>query len=78
MKNSSVELRQLQALKRNEGSDLVAKAELEGRELTTVELTTLRSIETDVTAFDAQIKDAELREKFAKSNVEGKVGVEGI
>ena len=77
MKNSSVELRQLQALKRNEGSDLVAKAELEGRELTAVELTTLRSIETDVTAFDAQIKDAELREKFAKSNVEGRKTAEG-
>ena len=77
MKNSSVELRQLQALKRNEGSDLVAKAELEGRELSAVELTTLRSIETDVTAFDAQIKDAELREKFAKSNVEGRKTAEG-
>jgi len=77
MKNSSIELRQLQAHKRNEGSDLVAKAELEKRELTTVELTTLRSIETDVTAFDAQIKDAELRESFTKKNVEGKVTPEG-
>jgi HK97 family phage major capsid protein len=77
MKNSSIELRQLQAHKRNEGSDLVAKAELEKRELTTVELTTLRSIETDVTAFDVQIKDAELRELFTKKNVEGKVTPEG-
>ena len=77
MKNSSIELRQLQAHKRSEGSDLVAKAELEKRELTTVELTTLRSIETDVTAFDSQIKDAELRESFTKKSVEGKVTAEG-
>ena len=77
MKKTSIELRQLQAHKRNEGSDLVAKAELEARELTAAELVILRSIETDVTAFDAQIKDAELRESFTKKNVEGKTTAEG-
>ena len=77
MKKTSIELRQLQAHKRNEGSDLVAKAELEARELTATELVTLRSIETDVTAFDSQIKDAELRESFTKKNVEGKTTAEG-
>lgn len=66
---TSVELRQLQAQKRAEGAEIVTKAETEKRELNEVELTTLRSIETDVTGFDKQISDAELREKFAAERV---------
>ena len=69
---TSVELRQLQSLKRTEGVDLVNKAETEKRELSAEETTTLRAIQTEVEAFENQIKDAELREKFAKKSVEGK------
>jgi len=69
---TSVELRQLQSLKRTEGVDLVNKAETEKRELSADETTILRNIQTEVEAFENQIKDAELREKFAKKSVEGK------
>ena len=66
---TSVELRQLQSLKRAEGANIVSKAENEKRELNETELVSLRSIETELTAFDVQIKDAELREKFAANKV---------
>lgn len=69
---TSKELRQLQAEKRAKGNDIIAKAETEKRELTTEELAELRAIDTEVTAFDTQIADAELREKFAQQRVEKK------
>jgi hypothetical protein len=67
---TSVELRQLQSLKRAEGSELVDKAETEKRELSVEETTILRNIQLEVEAFENQIKDAELREKFAKKSVQ--------
>jgi HK97 family phage major capsid protein len=75
---TSVELRQLQSLKRTEGVDLVNKAETEKRELSADETTILRNIQTEVEAFENQIKDAELREKFAKKSVEGKKSNDGM
>jgi HK97 family phage major capsid protein len=66
---TTVELRQLQAQKRAEGFNIVELAETEKRELTVDENTTLRAIQTEVEAFDTQIKDAELREKFAKEKI---------
>lgn len=75
---TSVELRQLQSLKRTEGVDLVNKAETEKRELSADETTILRNIQSEVEAFENQIKDAELREKFAKKSVEGKKSNDGM
>ena len=75
---TSVELRQLQSLKRTEGVDLVNKAETEKRELSVDETTILRNIQSEVEAFENQIKDAELREKFAKKSVEGKKSNDGM
>lgn len=75
---TSVELRQLQSLKRTEGVDLVNKAETDKRELSADETTILRNIQTEVEAFENQIKDAELREKFAKKSVEGKKSNDGM
>jgi HK97 family phage major capsid protein len=75
---TSVELRQLQSLKRAEGSELVDKAETEKRELSVEETTILRNIQSEVEAFENQIKDAELREKFAKKSVEGKKSNDGM
>jgi HK97 family phage major capsid protein len=75
---TSVELRQLQSLKRTEGVDLVNKAETEKRELSADETTILRNIQSEVEAFENQIKDAELREKFAKKSVEGKKSNNGM
>jgi HK97 family phage major capsid protein len=75
---TSVELRQLQSLKRTEGSELVDKAETEKRELSVEETTILRNIQSEVEAFENQIKDAELREKFAKKSVEGKKSNDGM
>jgi HK97 family phage major capsid protein len=75
---TSVELRQLQSLKRTEGVDLVNKAETEKRELSADETTILRNIQTEVETFENQIKDAELREKFAKKSVEGKKSNDGM
>lgn len=75
---TSVELRQLQSLKRTEGVELVNKAETEKRELSADETTILRNIQTEVEAFENQIKDAELREKFAKKSVEGKKSNDGM
>lgn len=75
---TSVELRQLQSLKRTEGVELVNKAETEKRELSVEEIATLRSIETEVNDFDKQIEAAELREKFAKSKVEAKPKNDGM
>jgi HK97 family phage major capsid protein len=66
---TSVELRQLQAQKRAEGANIVSKAENEKRELTSEELVSLRSIETEVKTFDTEISNAELREKFAADKV---------
>jgi len=75
---TSVELRQLQSLKRTEGVDLVNKAETEKRELSADETTILRNIQTEVEAFENQIKDAELREKFAKKSVQSKKSNDGM
>lgn len=75
---TSVELRQLQSLKRTEGVDLVNKAETEKRELSADETTILRNIQSEVESFENQIKDAELREKFAKKSVEGKKSNDGM
>lgn len=75
---TSVELRQLQSLKRTEGVELVNKAETEKRELSADETTILRNIQSEVEAFENQIKDAELREKFAKKSVEGKKSNDGM
>jgi len=75
---TSVELRQLQSLKRAEGVELVDKAETDKRELSADETTILRNIQTEVEAFENQIKDAELREKFAKKSVEGKKSNDGM
>jgi HK97 family phage major capsid protein len=75
---TSVELRQLQSLKRAEGSELVDKAETEKRELSVEETTILRNIQSEVEAFENQIKDAELREKFAKTSVQNKKSNDGL
>jgi HK97 family phage major capsid protein len=75
---TSVELRQLQSLKRAEGSELVDKAETEKRELSVEETTILRNIQSEVEAFENQIKDAELREKFAKKSVQSKKSNDGM
>lgn len=66
---TSVELRQMQSLKRAEGVELVNKAETEKRELSAEETTTLRNIQSEVETFENQIKDAELREAFTKKNL---------
>jgi len=75
---TSVELRQLQSLKRTEGVELVNKAETEKRELSVEETTILRNIQSEVEAFENQIKDAELREKFAKTSVQNKKSNDGL
>lgn len=75
---TSVELRQLQSLKRAEGVELVDKAETDKRELSADETTILRNLQSEVEAFENQIKDAELREKFAKKSVEGKKSNDGM
>lgn len=71
-------MRQLQSLKRAEGSELVDKAETEKRELSVEETTILRNIQSEVEAFENQIKDAELREKFAKTSVQNKKSNDGM
>ena len=72
MIKTAVELRQLQAAKKAEGEAIVTRAESEKRPLTEAETASLRAIETDITKFDKDIADAELVERFVKTNVEKK------